>query len=75
MYVLQTLARDLDNREKQAAKAITQLKDTSDKLEETDKQRMILTQQLDDTTRKLQVQIIQICCKYSGTSGIRPSNI
>ena len=53
VVIFQTLARDLESREKQAAKAITQLKDTSDKLGETERQKAIITQQLDDVTKKL----------------------
>lgn len=50
----QTLAKDLDTRERQAAKVITQLKETSDKLTETERQRSLATQQLEDATKKLQ---------------------
>ena len=53
ILIPQTLARDLESREKQAAKAITQLKETSDKLEETERQKAMMTQQLEDVTKKL----------------------
>lgn len=43
----------MDNRERQNAKVITQLKDISDKFEESDRQRSFLSQQLDDVQQKL----------------------
>lgn len=50
---LQTLAKDLENREKQSAKVITQLKDVSDKFDDSDRQRAVMSTQLDDVQQKL----------------------
>lgn len=49
----QTLTKDLDNREKQAAKLITQIKDISDKFENSDRQKNQLQTQFDDASNKV----------------------
>lgn len=50
---MQTLTKDLDNREKQAAKLITQLKEMSDKFEASDRQKNQLQTNYDDTSNKV----------------------
>ena len=49
----QTLTKDLDNREKQTAKLITQLKEVSDKYDDTDRHKTHLLVQVEDTVAKL----------------------
>ncbi|CAG2208568.1 CEP128 [Mytilus edulis] len=48
-----TLTKDLDNREKQAAKLITQLKEMSDKFEASDRQKNQLQTNYDDSSNKV----------------------
>ncbi|CAG5134846.1 unnamed protein product, partial [Candidula unifasciata] len=50
---IETLSKDLDNRERQSAKVITQLKEYTDKFEDSDRQRNFLSQQLEDAQKKL----------------------
>ena len=49
----QTLTKDLENREKQTAKLINQLKDISDKCEDTERHKNHLLVQVEDTGVKL----------------------
>ena len=49
---MQTLSRDVERREKQAAKAITRLTETSGRLEDTERHKSIVMQQLTDITGK-----------------------
>ena len=52
-FYFQTLTKDLDNREKQAAKLITQLKEVSDKFEAADRQKNQLQTQFDESSNKV----------------------
>lgn len=51
-FFFQTLTKDLENREKQTAKLITQLKEVSDKYDESERQKGQLIAQFDDTAQR-----------------------
>ena len=58
--LIQVLNKDLDVREKQAAKMVTQLQETMDKYETLEQSRHTTLVQLEDTLKKLQTTTLEV---------------